>query len=146
MKKMFVLSSIALLFASLAWAQDQTAQPSDQSPTSSTSTSNANAGTIQGCLNGSDGNYTLTQDSTGTVFKLVGSADMLKQHVGHEVAVTGQMTGDSGSSASGRDQQTAPASGSADASAAGGSSTLQVSDVKMISQQCGSGGNAPQSR
>jgi hypothetical protein len=134
-----------LLYASLGWAQDSSAQPSAQSPTSTPTSSSATSGTVQGCLNGSDGNYTLTQDSTGTVFKLVGSTDKLKDHVGHEVAVTGQMSTDSGSAASARDQQATPSSGSSDSSASTGS-TLQVSDVKMVSQVCASGSNAPQSR
>jgi hypothetical protein len=139
MKKMIVLS-VALLVASLGFAQDQSSQPSAQSPTSAaTSSSNPTAGNIQGCLGGSDGNFTLTQDSTGTIFKLVGSNDQLKQHVGHEVAVSGQMSGDAGSAAS---AQGSPSSGTTDATASG--ATIQVSDVKMVSTQCGSGSNAPQ--
>jgi hypothetical protein len=141
MRKILVLSSIALLYASLGWAQDSSAQSS----TSTASSSSANSGTIQGCLNGSGGNYTLTQDSTGTVFKLVGNADVLKEHVGHEVAVTGQMAGDTSSSTSAPDQQASPSSGSADTNGSG-ASTLQVSDVKMISRHCGSESNAPQAR
>lgn len=141
MRKILVLSSIALLYASLGWAQDSSAQSS----TSTASSSSANSGAIQGCLNGSDGNYTLTQDSTGTVFKLVGNADVLKEHVGHEVAVTGQMAGDPSSSTSAPDQQASPSSGSADTNTSG-TSTLQVSDVKMISRHCGSESNAPQAR
>jgi len=137
MKKMIVLS-IALLFALLGWAQDQSAQPATQPPASTeTSSSNANPGSVQGCLGGSEGNFTLTQDSTGTIFKLVGSNDKLKQHVGHEVAVSGQVSGDAGSGASAHDQQSAPSSGTTDTAATGGS-TIQVSDVKMVSTQCGS--------
>jgi hypothetical protein len=143
MKKLLVLSSIALLYASLGWAQDSSAQPSAQSPNSTSTSSGTTSGTVQGCLDESEGNYTLTQDSTGTVFKLVGSSDKLKDHVGHEVAVTGQMASDSGSAASARDQQANPSSSDANASTG---STLQVSDVKMVSQVCASGSNAPQSR
>lgn len=141
MKKMIVLS-IALLFASLGWAQDQSAQPTTSTEASS---SNTNPGSVQGCLGGSDGNFTLTQDSTGTVFKLAGSDDKLKKHVGHEVAVSGQMSGDSGSASAPRDQQGAPSSGNTDTNAAD-SSTIQVSDVKMVSAQCSSANNAPQGR
>jgi hypothetical protein len=142
MKKLLVLSSIALLYASLGLAQDSSAQPSAQSPNSTPTSSSGTSGTIQGCLSGSEGSYTLTQDSTGTVFKLVGSTDKLtdklKEHVGHEVAITGQMAGDSGSA-------TSPSSGSSDSNTSTGS-TLQVSDVKMVSKHCASGSDAPQSR
>jgi hypothetical protein len=139
MKKMIVLS-FALLIASLGFAQDQSPQPSAQSPNSTaTSSSTPTAGSIQGCLGGSDGNFTLTQDSTGTIFKLVGSNDRLKQHVGHEVAVSGQTSGDTGSAAS---AQGSPSSGATDATASG--STIQVSDVKMVSTQCSSSSNTPQ--
>jgi hypothetical protein len=138
MKKLLVLSSIALLYASLGWAQDSSAQPSAQSPNSAADSSSTTSGTVQGCLNGSEGNYTLTQDTTGTVFKLAGSTDKLKEHVGHEVAVTGQMSGDSGSA-------TSPSSGSSDSNASAGP-TFQVSDVKMVSKHCASGSDAPQSR
>ena len=99
---------------------------------------------MEGCLNGSDGNYVLTQDSTGTVFKLAGNTDMLKEHVGHKVAITGQVVNDSGSAESSGDK-TSPSQGSAQANASG-TSTFQVSDVKMISKSCSSGSNPYQPR
>ena len=151
MKRLLILSSIALLYASLGWAQDTPAQPqqptaqtSDQSPATNSDNANANSGTIEGCLNGSDGNYVLTQDSTGTVFKLAGSTDMLKEHVGHKVAITGRVVSDSGSAGSSSDK-TNPSSGSAQANASG-TSTLQVSDVKMVSKSCSSTNNPYQPR
>src|SRR5205823_8101011 len=63
---------------------------SSQSSTSSSPATGQNS-TVQGCLSStSDNNFTLTQDQTGMVFTLSGSADQLKAHVGHEVAITGQ--------------------------------------------------------
>jgi hypothetical protein len=148
MRKMFLLLSLGLLSACLALAQD--ASPAGQSTTpnadsSNTTTSagqpaaddsNNSAGAIQGCLSGSDGNYMLTQDGTGASFKLMGDESKLKKHVGHEVSVTGQASGDAGSgSASNQGQGDTSSSGSA-------ATTIQVTDVKMVSKQCmGSGGS-----
>jgi hypothetical protein len=134
MKKGLLFLSATLLIASLTWAQDSTSQMS-----TSSSNSPASGGKVQGCLSGSDGNYMLTQDGTGTMFKLVGGSDMLKKHVGHEVAITGQTASPSASpSDSSQGQGSAPTS-DADANSAASSNTIQVSDVKMISKSCSSG-------
>jgi len=134
MKKMFLLLSAGLLSASLAFAQDTSG--AGQSTTPGTDTSNT-AGSVQGCLSGSGGNYLLTQDGTGTTYKLMGNEDQLKKHVGHEVAVTGQMAGGAGSSASSSDQGQGQMSGA-------DSMAIQVSDIKMVSRKCSSAANAPQ--
>jgi hypothetical protein len=128
MKRVILLASIALLCASFAWAQ-QTAASSDQSGSSASP-----SGTIQGCVSGTDGNYMLSQDETGTMYKLVGSEDKLKSHVGHEVMITGQLT-------SAPDQGQGGSSTSANAD---GGSVIQVSDVKMIAKQCSRGTNSHQ--
>ena len=135
MKKLMFLLSLGVLCASLAFAQDSSTAGQSATPSTDTSTS---AGAIQGCLGGSNGNYMLTQDGTGTTYKLMGNEDQLKKHVGHEVAITGQMSGGAGSSASASDQAQ-PSSGASDAS------TLQVTDVKMISRKCSSDTTAPSS-
>jgi hypothetical protein len=44
--------------------------------------------TIQGCLSNSNGQYWLT-DSSGVKHQLSSHANVLKNHVGHEVAITG---------------------------------------------------------
>jgi hypothetical protein len=129
---MFMLMTIALVCASVAFAQGQSTQTSDQS-----SGTGAGDSTIQGCLSGSDGNYMLTVDGTGTMYKLSGKESKLKDHVGHEVAVTGQMSAAEGSAASQQDQGQGTSS-------TGSSSVIQVSEVKMISKHCGSGTGAPQ--
>src|SRR6266705_368385 len=96
MTKAVAFLSAALLAATLGVAQDTSTSGTagSQSSTSSTQSSSPASGqnsTIQGCLNStSDNNFTLTQDQTGMVFTLSGSADQLKAHVGHEVAITGQ--------------------------------------------------------
>jgi hypothetical protein len=134
MRRILMLSSIALVCASLAFAQGTSTQTSDQSSSVSTGTGSS---TIQGCLSGSDGDYMLTEDGTGTMYKLTGKDSKLKDHVGHEVAVTGQMSTGGGSAASQQDQGTG-------ASSTGGGSVVQVSEVKMISKHCSSGtGSSP---
>src|SRR5438093_12916771 len=105
MTKAVAFLSAALLAATLGVAQDTSTSGTagSQSNTSSTQSSSPASGqnsTVQGWLASTSGNnFTLTQDQTGMVFTLSGSADQLKAHVGHEVAITGQQA--SGSSASG---------------------------------------------
>jgi hypothetical protein len=82
-----------------------------------------------------------TQDGSGTTYKLMGDEIRLKKHVGHEVAVTGELTGGAGTTASASDQsQAQPSAGNSDAKA------IQVTSVKMISKQCTSGMSAPPSQ
>jgi hypothetical protein len=79
---------------------------------------------VQGCLQGLDGNYTLTADD-GTIYQLTGNTAELKEHVGHEVQITG-MTSVSGAESSAR------------ASSAGATppASLAVKSVKHISKTC----------
>jgi hypothetical protein len=127
MKKFLFAAAVILLCSSFGWAQQ-----SDQSTGSS-----AQVGTVRGCLGGADGGYTLTQDQSGTMFRLVGSNDQLKSHIGQEVLVTGQLPNAS------------PAPSAAGESGSSASSTsgnvIQVSDVRMVSKTCASGNAAPSS-
>src|SRR6185437_12738770 len=84
--------------------------PSDQSGANAQGSSSASGQTtVQGCLSGSNGNYTLTQDTTGTTYTLTGDTSQLQQHIGHEVQITGT-TGNS--SSTGTSGSAAPSSGS----------------------------------
>lgn len=75
---------------------------------------------VEGCLQGSNGNFTLT-DSAGKVYQLQGDASKLTEHVGHEVRVTG----------------TASAAGSGSSMSSGAAQpVLQVDSVKHISKTC----------
>jgi hypothetical protein len=88
-------------------------------------------------LSASNGAYTLTQDGTNTMYTLVGMENQLKKHVGHEVAVSGQITGGTGSADSVSAQgQTQPSA------TAGAGSAIQVTNVKMVSKQCASATDA----
>lgn len=143
MRKLFLLISVLLLGLSWAVAQDSST-PSSQDSTSSspssgsqnsaagsgqTSRSGAGQMTVEGCLSGSSGNFTLT-DKNGTAYQLTGDPAKLSEHVGHEVKVTGT----SGAAGTG-------ASGSTETSAAGSAGqSLQVTSVKHVSKTCKSGG------
>jgi hypothetical protein len=83
----------------------------------------------------------LTQEDTGTLYRLIGIKSELKDHVGHEVPITGQLI-NAGSAASTSDQGQSDPSTSKSA----GSIAFQVSDIKMVSKRCRSGTEAPQSR
>jgi hypothetical protein len=47
--------------------------------------------TIEGCLDGAIGNYTLT-DNRGASYRLTGNPEQLKVHVGDTMRVTGVVT------------------------------------------------------
>jgi hypothetical protein len=111
------------LLVSGAWLQAQSQYP--QTGSSQTGSSASGQTTVQGCLQGSDGNYTLT-DKTGTTYQLQGDTSKLSAHVGHEVQITGSTT--SASTA------TTPPAGTA--TSASQQPTLTVQNVKHISKTC----------
>src|SRR5215471_3364262 len=118
MRRIFLILSIMLLGLTWAIAQDQTGSASSRAGQSASGQT-----TVEGCLSGSNGNFTLT-DKHGTTYQLTGDTATLTEHVGHEVKVTG--TSSSGAGA-----------GGASASAGAGSAqTLQVSSVKHVSKTC----------
>ena len=125
MSKVLLLALTLVLSA--AWLQAQDQYPQSSSPTQGTTTGQAGSAnsagkSVEGCLQGSDGNYTLT-DSAGTTYQLRGDTAKLSEHVGHEVRITGSSEGMGSES-----------------SAAGGSSgsqpTLMVEKVKHVSKTC----------
>jgi hypothetical protein len=81
--------------------------------------SNTDPASVQGCLGGSDGAYTVVQDGTGQLFKISTSSVDLKAHLGHDVKLTGQKS-----------------------SAAAGNS-LAVTELSMISEHCAAAAAAP---
>jgi len=136
MRQLFLLVSVLLLGLSWAVAQDKTSSSPSSSSTGSaqsdsSATSRTGAGgqmTVEGCLSGSNGNFTLT-DKNGTSYQLTGDTAKLSDHVGHEIKVTGTSASGTGAESS---------TGAAAGSAAG--QTLQVSSVKHVSKTCKSGG------
>lgn len=106
------------------WATAQ-AYPSQSSSQPSSQTSNGET-TVQGCLNSSDGNYTLT-DSSGTAYQLTGDTSKLSEHVGHKVEIKGTTSSSS----------TNPGSSSANpGSGTSTKPTLNVTSMKHISKTC----------
>jgi hypothetical protein len=58
--------------------------------------SGADKTTVQGCLAGSAGSYSLT-DKSGTTYQLTGDTAKLQAHVGHTIEVTGTTMSNQGS-------------------------------------------------
>jgi hypothetical protein len=98
------------------------------------SQTSANGDWIQGCLNGSDGNYTLT-DQSGNSYRLTGDTAKLSEHIGHEVKVSGTK-----SSATATGASEGNASSSSMGQTGGSQQTIQVSSVKHVSKTCQNSG------
>ncbi len=138
MRKVLLLCT-ALLCLSLwgiaqtdrAAAQANTSGQTAGAPAPNSTTSGNPAMTVDGCLNGSAGDYTLTDKASGTTYKLEGNTAKMAAHVGHEVQVTGTASG-SGSSAS----SAANATASGNMSGMGGSQALTVSSFKHLAGSC----------
>lgn len=130
MKRWLFTAVIVLLGCSFGWAQQQP----DQSQGS-----RVQVGTVRGCLGGSDGNYMLTQDSSGTRFRLVGNDGDLKSHLGQEVLVTGQLPNVGTPPSAAGEADNGPATSSISGN------IIQVSAVKTVSKTCSSGAQAPTS-
>ncbi len=112
------------LLVSTAWL---TAQEYPQSGSKHTEGTASGQTTVQGCLQSSNGSYTLISDS-GTTYQLQGETSKLSKHVGHEVEITGSPS-EAGSSTSGMSPH-------AGASAGGSEQTLTVHSLKHISKTC----------
>jgi Protein of unknown function (DUF5818) len=126
----------AVLLLSAAWLQAQQYPQSGSSPSGGTQASSGQGSdssgktTVEGCLQGSGGNFMLT-DSSGVTYQLQGDTSKLTEHVGHEVQIKGTTSGSAGSSQS---------SGAAAGSSAGSQQTLNVDSVKHIAKTCKSAG------
>jgi hypothetical protein len=131
MRKFSLISAILLLASAWVLAQNST-PPTSQYPSSAPSSSQpasqdaqqpasqapkdaAAGGNVEGCVGGSAGSYTLT-DSSGKTYQLAGDTSTLADHVGHDVKVSGTLA--------------------SAAAAAGGTPTITVKKVKMVSATC----------
>lgn len=136
MRHLLLLLSVLLL--SVSWVAAQTDQ-SDRSQTGSSSASrekSANTGsqmTVQGCLSGSEGNYTLT-DKSGNTYQLTGDTAKLSEHVGHEIKVSGTATTATTSSGG--------SSGAMGQSSGSSQKAIEVSSVKHMTKTCQSAGTS----
>ncbi len=121
MKRLLLVSSLLVLSSLLMFAQYQ-----GQSSASSSADTNQ---TVQGCLSGSDGNYTLT-DKSGTAYQLTGDTSKLANHVGHTIQITGNSTTAKSSTGS--------AGGNSMSGATDTHATLNVTSFKHVSTSCDS--------
>jgi len=112
-----------ILLLTSAWA---VAQYSSEPNATSQSSAGAGTTTVEGCLSGSEGSYSLT-DKSGTIYKLTGHTAKLQAHVGH----TMQVTGTTSSGMSGMEKQSGSMSGPAESQP-----TLAVTSFKHISASC----------
>jgi Protein of unknown function (DUF5818) len=166
MRKTYLITAILLLSA--VWAVAQTSpqsanpggssapqtspsSPSQQPATPDTSTTttqttttqstqtSTDSNSIEGCLSGSAGNFTLT-DAAGKTYQLAGDTSKLSDHVGHQVRISGSEA--SGAAAGAGAPNPSSGAGSAASGGAGASSgagaqpTFTVTKVKMISSSC----------
>jgi hypothetical protein len=116
-----------------AGAEQQQQAPDTGAGAAQPSSSPSAAGQkVEGCLGGSAGNFTVTDDS-GTVYalELPAGADssVLTKHVGERVIATGKMSG-SGS-----------ASAASSSGASGGKQSIQVVSLDKIPGSCGAQGS-----
>ena len=105
MRKLGFLTAVLLLSA--AWMVGQTSSSSS----SGSSQSGGNATSIEGCLSGSAGSYTLT-DASGQTYQLQGDSSKLDKEVGHQVRIRGMASGGSSADTPGAGGATPPGSAS----------------------------------
>jgi hypothetical protein len=149
MKKLFAL--IASLLLSAVWVFAQDSAPA-RSSTSTRATNNSSEMTIEGCLAGSAGNFTLT-DNAGKTYQLQGNDSKLTDQVGHQVRIEGTQTATAsatapaGTAASAKADQSGstassgaenkPSDNAADSSASASAAIhFNVKSVKKVSDSC----------
>jgi len=105
MKKVFLLMVVSALLVTLGFAQTPDAH------------SNTDQATVNGCLGGSNGNYTVAEDGTRQILKITSSSVDLTPHLGHAVKLTGHKA--SGAVSSGASEN-----------------SFAVTELTMISEPC----------
>jgi uncharacterized protein DUF5818 len=125
MRQLFLIVSVLLL--GLSWAAAQQGAPGAMGNTGQSSAATGQT-TVEGCLSGSNGSYTLTAKN-GSTYQLTGDTAKLSDHVGHEVKVTGTTS--------------AATPSSNGASGTMSSQTLEVTSVKHVSKSCKASGGTP---
>jgi Protein of unknown function (DUF5818) len=133
MRKTLLLTLFLLVCAAWVVAQQGAAsQAAASGPT-----------TVEGCLGGAAGNFTLT-DMAGTTYQLQlpSGADTAKlnQHIGHEVRVTGTM---SNPTASDSMNPSASQPGQAPGGSAARQPTISVSKMDKIADTCSNAAGTP---
>lgn len=126
MKAKLLVLGAGLLAASFAVAQEMPANNADQNTQTTSHTHQTANNTVRGCLSGSAGNFTVT-DQNGVQYRVVGDETALQGKAGHEVEITTRENQDSQTTSQGDHnlQQT--------------TNTVQVSDVRDVGGSCASG-------
>lgn len=120
-------------------APDTSSTTTQTTTTQTTQTSSDSGSSIEGCLSGSAGNWTLT-DQSGKTYQLAGDTSKLSDHVGHQVRIMGTDNSSSASNSSSPSSSSPSSAGAAGAGSASGSQpTFTVQKVKMISSSCPTG-------
>lgn len=135
MRKTLWVGLALLLCAAFAMAQSETqaGQSDPQSGMGQTSTSSdtkAKETTVEGCLMGSGGNFTLT-DATGIQYQLQGDTEKLSANVNKEVKVKGSLSSSMGAGGAG-----AGTASDSSAAGAGAPQVFNVMSVKKTSDTC----------
>jgi len=106
------------------------------SPTASQA-SDSNSTTIEGCLAGSAGSFTLT-DTAGKTYSLQGDTSKLSSEVGHQVRIKGsEAAGSASGSAAGGNPSSAGGNPSGGASSgASAAVNFDVKSVRKVSDTC----------
>ena len=120
MSKTLMLAAVLMLSATWLQAQQdsQMGSAKPESNQGADQTNSASSKTVQGCLQGSNGSFTLT-DNSGATYQIAGDTAKLTEHVGHEVQIKGS-TSPSSSASTGTSQQ----------------QTLTFDSVKHVSKTC----------
>jgi len=122
--------AMAIMLLSAVWAVAQnsraTSQTQPQSTQQTTTASGQDNETIEGCLSGSSGRFTLTDSVTGKVYTLTGDVATLSDHAGQEVRLTGS-SGEAGPRTPG-----APVG----AGATGATGSFNVKKARTIANTC----------
>lgn len=116
MTKVLMLASVLLLLT--AWLQAQNPPPAGNPSDHPTS---AHASTVQGCLQGSAGNFTVT-DNSGTTYVIQGDTSTMGEHVGHEVRITGTTSSPSSDADKSTSSETQP--------------IIQLQNLQHVSKTC----------
>jgi hypothetical protein len=129
--------TVAVVLLSSVWMMAQYGSQSSGSMSDQSSAGNA-ANHLEGCLSGSNGNYTLT-DNAGNSYKLSGDSSELDKYNGSKVRVMGSMA--AAGSAAMHGESGMGAAGSSGSS----SNTFNVTKVKKTGSCGASNSTAPPS-
>jgi hypothetical protein len=133
MRKIFLTTAVLFLLSAWVVAQNSSrpsapdhagpqypsTQQQPSAPDASQTSADHTGHTVEGCVGGSAGAYTLT-DASGKTYQLAGDTSKLGEHVGHSVQIWGT-----------EEPSTAGAAASASAQ-----STITVKKVKMLASSC----------